>query len=62
MYNTGRYEEQIDGYTAFIPAYLPYSPDLVYDTLLQLMLSEADRAMSGIDLMVDMLPNPDHFL
>lgn len=62
MYNTGRYEEQIDGYTAFIPAYLPYSPDLVYDTLLQLMLSEADRAMSGIDVMVDMLPNPDHFI
>ncbi|WP_373839079.1 hypothetical protein [Methanospirillum sp.] len=25
-YNTGRYEEQIDGYTAFIPAFLPYSP------------------------------------
>ncbi len=61
-YTTGRYEDQIDGYTAFIPAYLPYSPDLVYDTALHLMLSEADRAMSGLDVMVEMLPNPDHFI
>jgi len=61
-YTTGRYEEQIDGYTAFIPSYLPYSPDLAYDNSLQLMLSEADRAISGLDVMVDMLPNPDHFI
>ncbi len=61
-YNTGRYEEQIDGYTAFIPACLPYSPDIQYDDTLHLLLSEADRALSGLDVMVDMLPNPDHFI
>lgn len=61
-YTTGRYEDQIDGYTAFIPAYLPYTPDLAYDNALHLMLSEADRAMSGLDVMVEMLPNPDHFI
>lgn len=61
-YTTGRYEEQIDGYAAFIPSYLPYSPDLEYNDSLHLMLSDADRAISGLDVMVEMLPNPDHFI
>jgi Fic family protein len=61
-YTTGRYEDQIDGYTAFIPAFLPYTPDFAYDDSLHLMLSEADRAISALDAMVEMLPNSDHFI
>ena len=62
QYTIGRYEQQIEGYTAFIPAYLPYSPDLVYDDTMHLLLSEADRAMASLDAIVEMLPNTDHFI
>lgn len=61
-HNIGRYEEQLEGYNAFIPAHLPYSPDLEYNDTLHSMLSEADRAMTALDVLVEMLPNPDHFI
>jgi hypothetical protein len=32
----GRHEEQVDGYTAFISACLPYSPDIQYDDFMHL--------------------------
>lgn len=59
---TGRYAQQPTGYFAFIPAKLPFSPSIRYDEDLQLLLSNADRAIGHLDALADLLPNPDLFI
>ncbi len=50
------------GYRAFIPASLPPQPPVRLDGSLQLLLSEADRALGRLDGSVRILPNPDLFV
>lgn len=58
----GRYEQQVTGYRAFIPAPLPPEPALVLDGELQALLSEASLALGRLDGSVLTLPNPDLFV
>ena len=58
----GRYVRQPTGYSAFIPTPLPPDPPIRFDDSLQLLLSEADRALGRLDGSVLTLPNPDLFV
>ncbi len=58
----GAYQPQPEGYRAFIPAPLPPTPAVSVTGELQRMLSEADRALGGLDGSVQTLPNPDLFV
>lgn len=58
-YNTGRFEEQPDGCTCFIPADLPLDPPIAYTRELMASLSDADRALSFLDAIIGMVPDPD---
>ncbi len=58
----GRYITQLDGYRAFIPKSLPPDPPLVLSEDLQLLLSQADRALARLDGIGETLPNPDLFV
>jgi Fic family protein len=58
---SGRYEKQIEGYRAFIPAFLP-PHDLVLDNHLQELQSKADQAIGRLDGAVAILPNADLFV
>jgi len=59
---SGTFVKQPGGYTAFIPNSLPPTPPLLYDAELQLLLSEADRAVARLDVLTQFLPNPDLFI
>lgn len=56
---SGTFRKTLSGYTAFFPAALPPSPALTLDAGLQLLLSEADRALGALDVVATVLPNPD---
>ena len=58
----GRYVEQLAGYKAFIPNPLPPNPDLLMDSEMWQLLSQADRALGRLDGSTDALPNPDLFV
>lgn len=58
----GRYAPQIQGYKAFIPTDLPPVPPIQMDDELQLLLSDADRALGRLDGATETLPNPDLFV
>jgi Fic family protein len=58
----GRYQGQLSGYRAFIPAPLPPDPPLRLEGELQALLSRADRALGRLDGSVLTLPNPDLFV
>jgi len=58
----GGYQTQLSGYRAFIPAALPPSPPIQLKGPIQLLLSEADRALGRLDGSVHTLPNPDLFV
>jgi Fic family protein len=58
----GHYSPQIQGYKAFIPADLPPIPPVQMDDELQLLLSDADRALGRLDGATETLPNPDLFV
>jgi len=58
---SGNYIKQIEGYRAFIPNPLPPQP-LTLDWEMQLLLSEADRAVGRLDGIAEILPNPDLFV
>jgi Fic family protein len=58
----GRYQRQLAGYRAFIPAPLPPNPPVRLQGELQGLLSEADRALGRLDGAVQTLPNPDLFV
>jgi Fic family protein len=58
----GRYVRQTAGYRAFLPASLPPSPPVELEGPLQVLLSEADRALGRLDGSIQTLPNPDLFV
>ena len=55
----GTYRSQPTGYRAFHPAPLPPDPPLQLRGELQVLLSQADRALGRLDGSVETLPNPD---
>lgn len=59
---SGTFVKQSAGYTAFIPKPLPPEPEIQFGKELQLLLSEADRALARLDGIVTILPNPEMFL
>lgn len=59
---TGQYEPQPGGFRAFVPRPLPPDPPLRLDAPLAALLSEADRAVAGLDSATDLLPDPDRFV
>ncbi|NKB72140.1 MAG: Fic family protein [Candidatus Latescibacteria bacterium] len=58
----GRYITQPTGYRAFIPAPLPPDPVVEITGELQVLLSQADRALGRLDGSIQTLPNPDLFV
>jgi len=58
----GTYRSQPSGYRAFHPAPLPPDPPLQLSGELQVLLSQADRALGRLDGSVETLPNPDLFV
>jgi Fic family protein len=59
MSRSGYFRKVPAGYRAFFPSPLPPDPQLSLDGGLQLLLSEADRALGGLNVVVSVLPNPD---
>lgn len=53
---------QPEGYSAFIPASLPPEPPIQTTGEIQILLSEADRALGYLDGSIQTLPNPDLFV
>lgn len=59
MSRSGFFRKTLAGYTAFFPAPLPPDPPIRFEGELQLLLSEADRALGALNVVVTVLPNPD---
>jgi Fic family protein len=59
MPRSGFFRKVPAGYTAFFPTPLPPDPPLQVDSDLQLLLSRADRALGGLNMVATVLPNPD---
>ena len=57
----GRYAAQARGYRAFIPNPLPPNPPINLQGKMQVLLSQADRALSRLDGSIQTLPHPDLF-
>jgi Fic family protein len=58
----GRYINQPTGYKAFIPETLPPNPSVELTDNLQVLLSQADRALGRLDGSIQTLPHPDLFV
>lgn len=58
----GRYIKQLTGYKAYIPNLLPPDPPIHMDNELQVLLSNADRALARLDGAALILPNPELFV
>lgn len=58
----GRYVPQPGGISAFIPAPLPPSPAIAFDSAIVKLLSSADRAIGRLDGEIRNVPNPDFFV
>lgn len=58
----GQYVLQPEGYRAFIPAPLPPQPPVQTAGEMQILLSDADRALGYLDGSIQTLPNPDLFV
>lgn len=61
-FRAGRYIRQPTGYRAFIPCLLPPDPPLRIEGQLQVLLSQADRALGRLDGSIQTLPHPDLFV
>lgn len=61
-FRAGRYVQQPTGYRAFIPQPLPPDPPVQIDGELQVLLSQADRALGRLDGSIQTLPHPDLFV
>jgi Fic family protein len=61
-FRAGRYIRQPTGYRAFLPTPLPPEPPVRIDGDLQVLLSQADRALGRLDGSILTLPNPDLFV
>lgn len=62
QFRTGQYVRQPGGYRAFLPAPLPPNPAIHIDAELQVLLSQADRALGRLDGSIQTLPHPDLFV
>jgi Fic family protein len=62
MSRSGVFSKTPSGYTAFFPTNLPPAPPLNIEGDLQLLLSDADRALGALNVVVTVLPNPDLFV
>jgi Fic family protein len=58
----GKYQQQLTGYQAFIPAALPPQPPVHLNGEMQRLLSQADVALGRLDGSIVNLPNPDLFV
>jgi Fic family protein len=58
----GRYIQQPKGYRAFLPQPLPPDPPVQVEGELQVLLSQADRALGRLDGSIQTLPNADLFV
>jgi Fic family protein len=58
----GRYIQQPNRYSAFIPERLPPSDGINIDAEMQTLLSKADRALGRLDGSIQTLPDPDLFV
>ncbi len=61
-HRSGIYRKTLQGYTAFFPTLLPPQPPVDLSGDLQLLLSEADRALGAVNTVASVLPNPDLFV
>lgn len=59
MPRSGQFKRTPTGYTAFFPSELPPDPQIAMEGDLSLLLSEADRALGALNVIVTVLPNPD---
>ena len=59
---SGRYVQQPTGYRAFIPHPLPPDPPVAISLEMQVLLSQADRALGRLDGSIQTLPHPDLFV
>ena len=59
---TGKYIQQPSGYRAFSPKPLPPDPPVDVSPEMQVMLSQADRALGRLDGSIQTLPHPDLFV
>ncbi|MCK4620588.1 MAG: Fic family protein [Desulfuromonadales bacterium] len=62
MPRSGVFRKTPAGYTAFFPSNLPPEPPINIEGDLQLLLSDADRALGALNVVVTVLPNPDLFV
>lgn len=62
MSRSGAFSKTPSGYTAFFPSDLPPDPPIMIEGDLQLLLSDADRALGALNVVVTVLPNPDLFV
>ena len=62
MSRSGVFRKTPSGYTAFFPTDLPPDPAIAIEGDLQLLLSDADRALGALNVVVTVLPNPDLFV
>jgi Fic family protein len=62
MSRSGAFRKTSSGYTAFFPNDLPPDPAITIEGDLQLLLSDADRALGALNVIVTVLPNPDLFV
>lgn len=59
MSRSGVFSQTPTGYTAFFPANLPPEPPIMIEGDLQLLLSDADRGLGALNVVVMVLPNPE---
>ncbi len=61
----GKYRKVLSGdaaYEAFIPNFLPPNPPIKIDDTLQTLLSNADRALGGLNVITELLPDSNYFV
>ena len=61
-HRAGRYIRQPADYSAFVPEPLPPDPPIEISSEMQVLLSQADRALGRLDGSIQTLPNPDLFV
>ncbi|MCK4255712.1 Fic family protein, partial [candidate division WOR-3 bacterium] len=61
----GRHIQQLQGdlsYLAFMPNFLPPKPPIKIDKVMLDLLSKADRFIGRLDMITEVLPDPDFFI
>ncbi len=64
-HRAGKYRKVLSGdfaYNAFIPNNLPPTPPIKIDDTMQMLLSNADRALGGLNVVTELLPDSDYFI